>query len=74
MEKKRVLLTRKWSTHEAGEIIEEDAPCAESMIRKGYGVPYTARAAKKDKNAKGPVAETETLTPESETADARPQL
>lgn len=40
MATKKVLLTRKWSGHEAGELIEEQDYTADSMIRKGYGVSY----------------------------------
>jgi len=86
MEKKRVLLTRLWSSHQPGEIVEEDAPCADSMVLKGYGTIVTRRppakpvpeppaetAASPELGAKGPEVETTDAPPVAETADVTPQ-
>lgn len=43
MATKRILLTRDWSGHKAGEIVEEWDKTVESMVRKGYGEIVTAK-------------------------------
>lgn len=63
MATKRILLTRMWDGHPAGEIIEEADFTVDSMVRKGYGHEITGRRAK---------AETTTANPIAEMADAAP--
>jgi hypothetical protein len=72
MEKKKVLLTRLWDGHAAGEVVEEDAPCADSMVRKGYGIPY--EEPKKPKSTKNRDVEGPGKGPRVETADAQPAV
>lgn len=75
MEKKQVLLTKVWDGHQPGEVVEEDAPCADSMVRKGYGIPYRptrAESTGKAKN-KGHVVEIADARPVAETADMTPR-
>jgi hypothetical protein len=80
--KKKVLLTRLWSGHQAGEVVEEDAPCADSMVRKGYGVPYEepkrvkqSRPASPKPQSHGPAVETadSTSPAAAETAEVTPR-
>ena len=76
MATKRILLTRKWSGHEAGEIIEEQDFTVDSMIRKGYGTLYRGpqpSAAQKLEVPGSPPIETAMLTPPAETATTGPQ-
>lgn len=65
---KKILLTKPWSGHQAGEVIEEWEVTVDSMIRKGYGTLYEDPKPRK--------LEREIVTPQprgpfAETADAR---
>lgn len=73
MDKKKIRLTRLWAGHQPGEIVEEDAPCADSMIRKGYGVEYKEPERKKKPFGRGPAAETAVVNPVAERAVVTPQ-
>lgn len=76
--KKRILLTRKWDGHDAGEIIEEADYTVESMIRKGYGTPYVEpKSSKVEREVvlpRGPVVETADLPGAAEAAVVSPQI
>jgi hypothetical protein len=67
MKTKKVLLTRQWSGHAAGEIVEEWEVTADSMIRKGFGTEY------REPPRRRPRAETADAPPVAETADATPE-
>jgi len=71
MATKRILLARKWSGHEAGEIVEEQDFTVDSMVRKGYGVEIAPPRVKP--RGRGPAAETAVAPPAAETMDATPQ-
>lgn len=72
MATKKIQLIREWSGHQAGEIVEEQDFTVESMIRKGFGVPYEGSRVKS--HPKGPVVETTKAAPAAETMDARPRF
>jgi hypothetical protein len=67
---KKVLLTRDWSGHAAGEIVEEWVVTADSMIRKGYGQEYHEPRGQ----MRQPKAETADAQPAIETTNAAPVL
>ena len=71
MATKRILLTQKWSGHEAGEIVTEEDFTVDSMVRKGYGQEIPE--ASKPKATSRPPIETAMRTPPSETATTGPQ-
>ena len=71
---KKILLTRKWSGHEAGEIVEEWEVTVDSMIRKGYGQEYKPKPPRPETSTnKGPEVETMVTEPPAETAEVRPR-
>lgn len=82
MATKRILLTRDWSGHKAGEIVEEWDKTVESMVRKGYGEIVTAKDIREKERAEAKAraeAEREAKEkaekgkgPKVETADAPP--
>jgi hypothetical protein len=84
MQTKRILLTRQWDGHAAGEVVEEWVVTVDSMIRKGYGLevkpePKPARreppAPETTVNSpRGPVVETATAQGPPEQAIATPQI
>lgn len=63
----RVLLTRKWSDWDAGDIITMDSEKADRVIAKGYGEHY------KPPKSRGPKVETATAEPQGEKAVVTPQ-
>lgn len=76
---KKIRLTRPWSGHRAGEVIEEWEVTVASMIRKGYGTEYhkpkpapAAEPLHPEKPGSPPI-EAAMLTPAAETATAPPQ-
>ncbi len=71
MATKRILLTRLWAGHPAGEIVEEQDFTVDSMVRKGYGKELPAAGELEIPG--NPPIETTMLTPPAETAAAGPQ-
>ena len=69
-----VLLERKWSGHEAGEVVTVEDYTAKSMVRKNYGRIITASERKKIESAKNRQVETAMLNPDSEDATITPDI